>query len=604
MAKILDYRGESNVPIVVEDPRATNDGFYLYGEKYDKNTLAPELNKKINFNRAGSDYRGAYNHSNLLSSDDNIQPKYGHRLQLRKMHTCSSSYATGPTSNASTATQDFNPWRTQDTNYEKGRIVEVTDGTNKTIDMNWRQTTSDDGYGQYWSTISDTTYLHEQGSVSDHGRAGFWDTWWTGETETNTGSGGIASYSSSAYQYPNDGWITMGPSQWPGNATTRSISTTNIGTYWHAQHLGKSSVTGKHLYSTTKKQAAADSYINKVEEVSWNATTCTVTTKANFTAIPTASGSSQGGNNLNGNFYNRASSRTFTDPRDSNKKLFYSPYFDSYYNFHPFIIGWDTTNDTFTRETDITVTGGHSSTHFDGANVYSHNHSYGGTTIYNETFESGGNRYITFMYLERGGKLDTTSNLRTWCTYSIGSSDPKALTHHSTVTIPKTANDIVWLNDSRTMLGVLCVGATYIYTFTSGGGWSLATTITENVYDIGRDSLDRIWYVTKSSSFGGGTKPYLNLLTPTLPVTITLVPASTSYTYAGSNVSTSVAVSALNPSGVRIATSVKLVIEGSSMTFADASTVKTVTTLTTGDLTVDTLVTGAGYNNMSASVEI
>ena len=69
-------------------------------------------------------------------------------------------------------------------------------------------------------------------------------------------------------------------------------------------------------------------------------------------------------------------------------------------------------------------------------------------------------------------------------------------------------------------------------------------------------------------------------------------------------VSTSVAVSALNPSGVRIATSVKLVIEGSSMTFADASTVKTVTTLTTGDLTVNTLVTGAGYNNMSASVEI
>ena len=320
MAKILDYRGESNVPIVIEDPRATNDGFYLYGEKYDKNTLAPELNKKINFNRAGSDYRGAYNHSNLLQSDDAIQPKYGHRLQLRKMHTCTSSYATGPTSNVSTATQDFNPWRTQDTNYEKGRIVEVTDGTNKTIDMNWRQTTSDDGYGQYWSTISDTTYLHEQGSVSDTSRAGFWDTWWTGETETSTGSGGIAGYSTSAYQYPNDSWITMGPSQWPGNATTRSISSTNVGTYWHVQHLGKSSASGKHLYSTTKKHQAAHSYINKVEEASWNNTTCTVTTKANFTAIPTASGSSQGGNNLNGNFYNRASSRTFTDPRDSNKK--------------------------------------------------------------------------------------------------------------------------------------------------------------------------------------------------------------------------------------------------------------------------------------------
>ena len=208
------------------------------------------------------------------------------------------------------------------------------------------------------------------------------------------------------------------------------------------------------------------------------------------------------------------------------------------------------------------------------------------------------------MYLERGTRLDTTSNLRTWCTYSIGGSDPKALTHHSTVTIPKTANNIVWLNDSRTLLGVMCVGATYIYAFTSGGGWALATSITENVYDMGRDSLDRIWYTTRSSTFAGGLRCYLNLLTPTLPVTITLVPASTAYTYAGSNVATSVTVSALNPSGVRIATSVKLVIEGSSMTFADGSTVKTVTTLTSGDLTVNTLVIGAGYNNMSASVEI
>mgnify|MGYP003679639220 CR=1 FL=1 len=40
------------------------------------------------------------------------------------------------------------------------------------------------------------------------------------------------------------------------------------------------------------------------------------------------------------------------------------------------------------------------------------------------------------------------------------------------------------------------------------------------------------------------------------------------------------------------------------MTFTDGTTVKTVTTLTSGDLTVGTLITGAGYNNMSASVSI
>jgi hypothetical protein len=94
------------------------------------------------------------------------------------------------------------------------------------------------------------------------------------------------------------------------------------------------------------------------------------------------------------------------------------------------------------------------------------------------------------------------------------------------------------------------------------------------------------------------------LLTPTLPVSITVTPENASYTYAGSNITTYVNVSAINASGARIATSVKLVIEGSSMTFTDGSTQKTVTTQTSGELQVGTTVTGAGFTNVAASIEI
>ena len=115
--------------------------------------------------------------------------------------------------------------------------------------------------------------------------------------------------------------------------------------------------------------------------------------------------------------------------------------------------------------------------------------------------------------------------------------------------------------------------------------------------------MDRIWY-TKPSSVYGGNYPELHLLTPTLPVSITVDPENANYTYSGSDINTFVNVSAVNASGTRIATSVKLVIEGSSMTFSDGTTQKTVTTLTTGDLQVNTIITGAGFTNIAASIEI
>lgn len=607
MAKILEYQGITDIPVLTEDPRPGNNGFYMHGRKFDKTTLAPELNKMINWQvqSSGSNWADANGHNNQLYAND-LKPFARGAMQLRKPTTSTSGAPTTTTQNDGNTTQDFNAWRTMDAAYRNGHANYVTDGTNKAVHLEWRGSANNYGYGGGWHNMNDTDDLHDIQPTSIPGTNGWYDYWKNNDptSDTNNSTSGIGNYSTNGYQYPNGHWMCE-YGQWPNSNTNRTQSSTNVGTYWHIQHLGKSSVTGKQLYVTSYKGTTGGYCRHKVEQATWNDSTVTVTTKADFNSAPTASGTSQGGNRMNGVQYNAACSSVFTDPNTATKKVWYYPYFDSYNNYHPHVITWDTTDDTFVRETDITVTGDLSVTHFAGSSVYNHSHTFGGTTIYNETFVSGGTRYVTFMYLEsRSSRLDGAANLRTWVTYSVAAADPKALTHHSTVTIPKTPRDIVWLNDAHTMFGVFTHGTFLVYTFSAGGGWALATTIAENVYSCGRDSLDRIWYITKSTKYAGGTHPLLNLLTPSLPVTVTLVPASTSYTYAGSNVASSVAVSALNPSGNRLATDIKLVIEGSSMTFTDGTTVKTVTTLTSGDLTVGTLITGAGYNNMSASVSI
>jgi hypothetical protein len=169
--------------------------------------------------------------------------------------------------------------------------------------------------------------------------------------------------------------------------------------------------------------------------------------------------------------------------------------------------------------------------------------------------------------------------------------------------MPSTPRSMIWLNDTHTMMGIWFNNSFGIYSWNDTTGWNSTTVLNHQVQSIGRDSLDRIWYVKASSKYGG-TYTELHLLTPTLPVSITVVPENAAYTYSGTTLVSYMDVSAINASGTRIASSVKLVIEGSSMTFSDDSTSKTVTTLTTGDLQVATKVISAGFTNVSASIEI
>jgi hypothetical protein len=415
--------------------------------------------------------------------------------------------------------------------------------------------------------------------------------------------------STNQYNYPNYRWeVFYGSTGAFPNAQTSSTGAeiNGMGNYYNVQYLGKSAVDGGILFVGTMSRTTGNGLRLKVVKAVWTtSTTPTWTVMCDFNDVPTASGTSQGGNNMNNNYVPTNCTDVFDDPRGTaNTKVFYRNYYDSYNNFHPFVITWNTTNDTFARETDITCDV-LSSVHSDMSGTSLQGSSSTVCEQFNlQTWNGASLRYICDMKLDgRPSAKDSDAAYRTWVTYSVGASDPKALTYHSKITMPSTPRSLIWLNDSHTMMGVWFKTTFGIYSWNDTTGWNQTTLLPHKVQNIGRDSLDRIWYIRPSSKYGS-TKPELHLLTPTLPVTISVAPENATYTYSGSTITSYINVSAINASGARIASSVKLVIEGSSMTFSDDSTSKTVTTLTSGDLQVATKVISAGFTNVSASIEI
>jgi len=219
------------------------------------------------------------------------------------------------------------------------------------------------------------------------------------------------------------------------------------------------------------------------------------------------------------------------------------------------------------------------------------------------TWTSGGHRYVCDFKVDgRSTYYENDAPWKTWVTYKMDPADPKTFTYHSKIEMPGHVRNWIWLNDSQTLMGVWFSTRFVVYAWNDTTGWTETTSINGVIYEVGRDSLDRIWYTKESTT--APTDQELHLLTPTLPVSISVTPELASYTYSGSDIVTNLAVSAINASGARIATSVKLTIEGSSMKFSDDTTTKTVTTLTSGDLSVATKVVGAGFTNVAASIEI
>jgi len=612
MAKVWDYQGRTNYPVVVEDPRAGNDGFFIDGMKHDKTSLTPQFNRYINYQDSTSTNWETKHNNNMTTAGANI----GQSLALSKLQTGMSI----PSDNSQNHENyiDPAPWIDMSQSGASGeggytgggmRVLTNNDQSIKAVTHVWESGST--AYNACWPEIEDSVDLDKsipnaRGNswTDDYSkRYHFW-----GKSYGNNNYQPALSRMDNGTNSENDPHfqLKVGYSQWPSNwASQYSRDVTSMGSHYTVQFLGESVDGGLLFAGNYSGTGASGSYVRISKEVWTSSQNPTGTQMLYYSATPPAAGTHQGGNNLNSKEYASNFSEHFDDPRGvaGTNRCFYTSYYDTYYNWHPQVVTWDRSTDTFAVEHDVT-TDVNSSVHADLSTVPSDTTQYKTAQWSVTTWVSDNQRYVSEFRVDgRYTYWDTNEGFRTWVTYAVDAANPKVLTYHSKITMPTTPRQWIWLNDSHTMIGVWFTSAFRVYAWNNSTGWTETTTVGGYIHECGRDSLDRIWY-TKPSSVYGGNYPELHLLTPTLPVSITVDPENANYTYAGSDINTFVNVSAVNASGARIATSVKLVIEGSSMTFSDGTTQKTVTTLTTGDLQVDTIITGAGFTNIAASIEI
>lgn len=597
MVKIKNYNGNTGHPVIMEDPRPGVDGLYFWGQKVNKQTLAPEFDNVLSGNPVGSSF-GLFNASIGLGNTNQEDKHRRSRMVLSK-NTVNVSDPNGDGGNNIYENVDMNSgfWINED--HMKGTyIYYLTSGGVKSVVM-FTQYYGDTMKSHRWGALQDTQSLMDGLQNSPSTELGSDDT--RGMFAVGVENGrvvGIAQHHDSGYQYfyPSWEWFSMGAG-WPGSYGSITFNSSNAGGNYNWSYIG-TGADGKHRFQRFHKSNLGHVSIWKVV---WNSTTPTLTHELNNNSNPSTGGTHYGGafnNGTNGIIW---PSKYYTDPRDSNKKVWYQPYFDTNSRYHPQLITWDTSSDTFARETDIS-TNVLSDVHVDYSSYSSLTGYYQYQAIYNEQFVSGGNRYLSLLSCATYDR-STTQSPQKIITYGINASNPKTLTYHSTLDAGATILNVVWLNDSRTMMGLLHTNSAKIYSWNNTGGWGLTTTIGDFCYGMGRDSLDRIWYVTKSSRFGAYNTD-LHVLSPTLPVTITVNPELAQYNYGGSTITSYLNISALNASGNRIASTVKVAIEGASMTFSDDTVVKEITTSSSGETQQNIKVTGAGFVNITASVVV
>ena len=598
MVKIKHFNGNDRHPVIMEDPRPGVDGLYFWGQKVNKQTLAPEFDEMMSGNPVGSTWYGFNDGIGTASTNQEDKHRRSRIVLSKNTVNVSDPNGDGGYSYYENVDNSTGFWINED--HLKGtHMYYMTSGGTKSVFFN-SQYYGDTTRTHRWGSLQDTQSLSGTGVLNAYSSQAYGDDvrqFWPVGVE-NGRIVGLCQRHTSGYQYyyPNWAWFSMGPG-WPGNYATTTFNETNAGSSYGWSYIG-TGADGKHRFQRFPRANLGHVSIWKAE---WNGTTPTLTHVLNNNSNPGSGGTHYGGafnNGTNGVIW---PSKYYTDPRDSNKKVWYQPYFDTNSRFHPQLITWDTSSDTFARETDIS-TNVLSDVHVDYSAYNSLTGHYQYQAIYNEQFVSGGNRYLSLISMATYTKSATESPQKI-ITYGINSSNPKTLTYHSTLDVGETILACVWLNDSRTMMGLLLQGSAKIYSWSNSGGWGLTTTIGDFCYGMGRDSLDRIWYVTKSTKYTSYHAD-LHVLSPTLPVTITVTPELAQYNYAGSTINSHLNISALNASGNRIAATVKVAIEGASMKFSDDTVVKEITTSSSGETQQNIKVTGAGFVNITASVVV
>jgi hypothetical protein len=631
MAKILS--AVNDVAGVIENPAASNsDTMFLYGAGYNKASITPKWDShfrgydaanvaKYDYqnNTTMSGYSGVMSTTVSTAGTDTYCGNAGYGMALsgdtgyaRQSRTTSNSNSTNNSDNVATVVQN-SYYRVMDPTARTGAMSEWT-STNGDKRVIWQryswlgatptQIASWKNPGELDVTNPDFNQNESQRNYSNYN--------WSNNymkphniVHYHAASDKLVflSHGSNGYVYTEQSYDGYGNFSFDTMSYTQTLYAQNYTT----QYIGASANDDTPFFFKNNIANDYQQYVN-----SYNPAANTQTVAHQFTTAPSAAEQSYGGTRTNTSLALSPSAKfasmtfaDFTSGAASGDKGFYVPYFDTSFNYFPFYYRWNASTDAFTREQATSVTGDLSSVHhLDATQAGNTSYSFGRQTWWNDTLVSSGTRYLTlFSFNGYNNAYSGAEKARTFVTYSCGATDPTALTHHSAVIIPATPRGMVYLNDAKTIMGVFCNDAFYVYGWNNSTGWTLASSIPGTFHQVGRDSLGRIWGMEKAP--GGGIAD-VHLLSVNLPYSVSITPAATSYNYSGSNIATNVAVSAYGVEGTRLAVGVNLSITGSTMNFDSAGgpLVKTVTTSTSADVTQNVTITGAGLSDITANVSI
>jgi hypothetical protein len=131
-------------------------------------------------------------------------------------------------------------------------------------------------------------------------------------------------------------------------------------------------------------------------------------------------------------------------------------------------------------------------------------------------------------------------------------------------------------------------------------GWYVGSTYNTEFRSVGLDSTGRIWGYAMDKNNGN-----IHIISPTIPVNVSVVMSNTNFTYTGTTLSPTATVNAYDYFGNRLAANVTLTIDGTTMSFAtNSSKTLTLTTSNTTDTIVTLSIAGGGLNNIYAAISV
>lgn len=585
MAIIRTNKNTIDTAAVTEDPTPGQSKIYFWHDGYDFNTLSPLFDQGINHDTAGTTVTG---HGRTRSIADPMNTAY---LFLPNDVTTVSTQTAAV--NTIGANLDATPFISMDPDRQPRNIRHDSLGGNSILYMNWVGQSNASG-----RNISNARFNARSLQDLPFRRTDSGINYYPIYLNASTGNMVLAT----AVQTTNS------PSTFYGARISTYFSQTH--TFGNVTAINQRTgeflgvdASGRAIFFLNSSTLDYDHLLVRYTDAD-----NTATVLATINAIPAAAGTSAGGNRGTtfGNNFPKHSSKTFPDPANSANRAWYTPYQDVNGRYHPHYFQWNRSTDTFTRSTDITVNWGVGRVQDD---VWTHD-TFSSTSnntsntgyqkiLFNDTFVVNNTRYLTLMQLHGAtGVFDAQPRMRTFVTFAIDPANPKILNYHSNVIIPSTPKNIIWLNAAKTLLGVIANTQFYTYSFNPTSGWVLTATLPYQFMGVGRDSTNRIWAVAPGQNGWGE----IHLITVNVPVSITVTAPQVSYNYTGAVINTNLTVNAYDTTGSRIATSVKLVIDGGSMAFAGANLTTTVSTSASADTLVPVAITGGGLSNVIASV--